>query len=95
MVYSVNYKRCTTCISGFFADMAGICQKLPPFCNQVDAQSRRCTQCSANGLMKGDSCVDKNCQIFDNAGSCLACLNRFQFGKFGECIPEVRDANCK
>ena len=71
------------CISGFFADLQGKCKKLPQFCSQVDSQTQRCTQCNANGQLKGDTCVDKNCQIFDSEGSCLACLKSFQFGQFG------------
>ena len=74
---------CTTCIEGYYADTKGVCQKLPPFCNQIDPQGKRCTQCTPNGLLQGDNCVDKNCQIFDSSGSCLACLSNFQFGQLG------------
>jgi hypothetical protein len=95
MISSSNYSFCTSCISGFFADQEGRCQKLPAFCQQIDPNSYACTQCSPNGVMKDGSCVDKNCQIFDSEGSCLACLSSFMFGQLGECVPETRDINCK
>jgi len=66
MVSQSNFSRCSTCVDGFFSDAVGKCQRLPPFCNQVDRINYQCTQCSPNGLMKGSTCVDKNCQIFDS-----------------------------
>lgn len=83
IVSSSNFTYCTLCVDGFFSDIKGRCQKLPPFCNQIDPNTFACTQCNNNGVMKNGNCVDKNCQIFDNEGSCLACLHAYQFGKFG------------
>lgn len=95
IINNSNFSLCTTCVDGFFADINGACLQLPPFCMQIDPASYTCTLCSSNGVMKGRTCVDKNCQIFDVDGNCLACLSSFQFGRLGECIPEVRDPNCK
>jgi hypothetical protein len=95
MVSASNNSLCATCIDGYFADPLGRCQRLPPFCSQVDPRTYACLQCSPNGLMKGTGCVDKNCQIFDGEGGCLACLRSFSFGQLGECVPEMRDPNCK
>lgn len=95
MVDKDNTRRCLLCNEGYFSDGGGACQPLPLFCMQYDPISNTCTQCNANGVMKNGGCVDKNCQIFDLRGNCLACLQNYQFGNFGQCLPQIRDSNCK
>lgn len=95
MVNQADYTKCSMCIDGFFADNGGVCQTLPLFCLQFDANTNTCVQCNSNGVMKNGICVDKNCLIFDTEGSCLACLPNYVFGNFGQCYLELKDPNCK
>ncbi len=95
MVNQNNYNICSLCVDGYFADIQGICQKLPAFCLLYDTSSNSCVQCNANGLMKEGICVDKNCLIFDTMGYCLGCFQSYIFGNMGQCIPQVKDPNCK
>jgi hypothetical protein len=60
-----------------------------------DSINNQCQQCRDNGLMRNQSCVDKNCQIFDTEGGCLACITSYQFNSFGQCIFTPKDPNCK
>ena len=95
IVNKSNFSKCSYCIDGFFADNNGVCQILPFFCTQFDPNTNTCVQCNPNGVMKSGVCVDKNCQIFDAEGSCLACLQSYVFGNFGQCILQIKDLNCK
>lgn len=96
IVNNSNFSLCSTCLDGFFADNNGVCQILPSFCFQFDPTNNVCVQCNSNGVMKSGVCIDKNCQIFDTEGNCLACLQSYIYSIFGECIlSQTKDANCK
>lgn len=90
-----DFSKCVLCTNGSYADNSGICRSLPVFCAVYDTVNNQCQQCNDNGLMKIGTCVDKNCQIFDELGSCLACIPSYQFNSFGQCVFTARDANCK
>lgn len=95
MISKDDFARCVLCTNGSYADPNGACRALPVFCAAYDSASSQCLQCRDNGLMRSGSCVDKNCQIFDEAGGCLACIASYQFSSFGQCVFSPRDPNCK
>jgi len=95
LVNQGDFSKCGTCNDGFFTDKNGVCQVLPFFCNQFDPITNTCTLCKENGVMRNGVCVDKNCQFFDTEGSCLACLQSYVFGNFGQCILQAKDPYCK
>jgi hypothetical protein len=95
MISKDNYTKCVLCNNGSYANANGVCQSLPVFCAVYDSNSNQCQQCNDNGLMKNGACVDKNCQIFDLDGGCLACITSYQFNSFGLCNFAAKDPNCK
>jgi hypothetical protein len=95
MISKDNYTKCILCNNGSYANANGVCQSLPVFCAVYDSNSNQCQQCNDNGLMKNGACVDKNCQIFDLDGGCLACITSYQFNSFGLCNFAAKDPNCK
>ena len=90
-----DYLKCTLCTNGSYADQNGVCRDLPAFCAVYYSLNNQCQQCQDNGMMKNGNCVDKNCQIFDLQGGCLACITSYQFNSFGQCIFTPKDPNCK
>lgn len=91
MIDKDNHRKCVACNDGFFAENGGTCQTLPLLCLQYDSTVKMCTQCNSNGILKNGICTDKNCKIFDLKDNCLACYPSYQFGNFGQCIPQVKD----
>lgn len=94
MINKDDFSKCVLCTNGSYANKDGVCKSLPPFCALYDTANNQCQQCQDNGLMRNGNCVDKNCQIFDLEGGCLACIASYKFNSFGQCIFTPRDPNC-